>query len=124
MARCGCNELGRVMSQSTANTAQMMAEIAITFPTLKVRPLREFSSGYANAEGIWTGADGDMMPDGYPIFATTDPDPDLYDGYVHTGFLAWLEARGWAYDAYDGGTYFLVPLSYFDEPSTDAQLQA
>lgn len=106
----------KVLPHTTLSEAQMMAELRIVFPTLWMRPLREFSPQYAYSEGIWTGSDdGAEMPDGTPIFDTCCADPDEYDGTVHQGFIAWLGRRGWCYDRYDGATYFLVPNSYFDE---------
>lgn len=97
----------------------MRADLAATFPGIWMRPLREFGEQWKDVEGIWTGAEDEvLMPDGWPIFERLCcPDPDYYDGTVHHGFIAWLDARGWAYDQYDELTYFLVPASYFDAPS-------
>ncbi len=70
---------------------------------------------WKDAEGIWTGVGEISMPDGMPILWTLEcADPDYYDGHVHHAFIAWLKARGWAYEQYDGATLFVVPLSYFD----------
>lgn len=92
----------------------MLADLRATFPTLRTRPLSEFGEQWAHAGGIWTGQDTACMPDGLPIFSNLAYGEDGYDGPVHTGFLAWLEARGWGHEQYDGGTFFLVPLSCFE----------
>ncbi|WP_313457948.1 hypothetical protein [Achromobacter sp.] len=95
----------------------MRADLAATFPGLWMRPLRDFSGQWKDAEGIWMGADETAMPDGQPILWTLEcADPDNYDGHVHRAFVAWLKARGWAYELYDPATLFVVPLSYFDLP--------
>lgn len=100
----------------------MRADLAATFPGLWMRPLREFGEQWKDVEGIWTGAEDEvLMPDGLPIFETVSPDPDDYDGTVHHGFIAWLKARGWAWDRYDGSTYFLVPESYFGAPAVQTE---
>ncbi|CAB3855191.1 Uncharacterised protein [Achromobacter xylosoxidans] len=96
----------------------MRTDLAATFPGLWMRPLCEFGGQWKDAEGIWTGAEDEvLMPDGLPIFETVDPDFDEYDGTVHRGFIAWLESRNWGYERYDESTYFLVPLSHFHAPS-------
>lgn len=106
-----------ILPGAELDEAQMIAELRTVFPTLWMRPLRDFAKRYECSEGIWTGSDvGAEMPDGIPIFDTCCADPDEYDGTVHQGFIAWLGRRGWYYDRYDGATYFLVPNSYFDEP--------
>ncbi|MGW8306352.1 MAG: hypothetical protein ACWGIK_11095 [Achromobacter pulmonis] len=101
----------------------MRADLAATFPGLWMRPLREFGEQWEDVEGIWTGAEDEvLMPDGMPIFETVSPDPDDYDGTVHLGFIAWLDARGWSWDRYDGSTYFLVPDSYFGAPAVQEEV--
>lgn len=99
-------------------TVAMLAELSITFPKLWKRPLCEFGKDYAEVEGVWTGEDtGHVMPDGDPIFShladqwhdDADRDDAAYDGAVHTGFIAWLKARGWCVERHDGITYHLVP---------------
>ncbi|MFT0532246.1 hypothetical protein ACMHYJ_05335 [Castellaniella hirudinis] len=106
------------MADARLDTEQMMHELRIVFPTLWMRPLREFSPRFERSEGIWTGSDdGPEMPGGMPIFAMGCPDPDEYDGPVHQGFIAWLKGRGWSWDRWDESTFFLVPDSYFDLPA-------
>ena len=97
------------------STDQMLVELTITFPKLWKRRLSEFGKAYATTPGIWTGADAHHdMPDGDPIFDLLCPDDDFYDGFVHVGFIAWLDARGWGIERYDGDTFFLLPKSNFD----------
>ena len=98
------------------STDNMLADIAIVFPTLWTRRLSEFGSDYAGQEGIWTGADGDCMPGGEPLFSTMANGEAPYNGPVHEGFERWLENRGWAWEQYDGATFFLIPISAFAEP--------
>ncbi|RBL87882.1 hypothetical protein DDE05_00455 [Streptomyces cavourensis] len=100
----------------------MRTDLATTFPGLWMHPLREFGEQWKNAEGIWTRAEGEvLMPDGLPVFERVNPDFDDYDGTVHHGFIAWLKARGWAWDRYDGSTYFLVSESNFGAPTLPAE---
>lgn len=92
----------------------MRADLAATFPGLWMRPLSEFGGQWKGAEGIWAGGDDTAMPDGLPILWTLEcADPDYYDGHVHHAFVAWLTARGWAYERHDAATLFIVPASYF-----------
>jgi hypothetical protein len=95
---------------------EMTVALAAAYPRLQRRPLREFGGRWAHIDGIWTGgtgSSGDMMPDGFPIFSTLYSGHPEYDGPVHAGFEAWLEARGWGSEWYDGDTFFLMPLNYF-----------
>jgi hypothetical protein len=62
------------------------------------------------------------MPDGLPIFNhlrmhgdSQDPSDGSYDGGVHDGFTAWLEARGWYVENYDGETHLVIPIAYATE---------
>lgn len=99
------------------NTEQMIRELSIVFPSLRMRPLSDFGPAWVGQEGIWTGGGEAQMPDGEPIFDICDRlGCDEHDMGVHNGFTAWLALRGWAHDRYDNGTFFLVPNSYFDEP--------
>lgn len=100
---------------------QMAAELTITFRITRLISLPEWGPKHGAHGGFVVGTEG-QMPDGEPMFTELPGDDDGYDGFIHKGFSAWLEARGWAYDAYDGGTFFLVPLSYFDEPKTEQTL--
>lgn len=43
-----------------------------------------------------------------------DCDPP-YDGYLHTGFIAWAEEHGWHVEVYEPGTLFLMPLASIKE---------
>lgn len=95
------------------STEQMLADLKATYPTLWTKPLSEFGAAWVGSEGVWTGVDGDEMPDGMPIFMTASPDPDFYDGIVNHGFVRWLEERGWDYELYDGATIHLRPQSAF-----------
>lgn len=97
--------------------AAMLADLSASFPALEKRPLSEFSSAYAGQDGVVVCGDVPrMLETGEPIFCWIGGCAEgSYDGYIHTGFVAWLEARGWAWECYDIGTMFLVPESYFAE---------
>ena len=91
----------------------MHTDLRLTFPALRTRPLQDFGvRGFT--EGFWTDEESaHSMPDGLRIFdnisALAGDDAPDYDGTVHAGFVAWLDARGWYVERYDGLTYFLVP---------------
>lgn len=93
----------------------MMADLRATFPSLSLRSLSEFDDQWAHVGGFVYGPSDAHMPDGLPICSTRACGEIGYDGPMHTGFIGWLEARGWGWEQYDGGTFFLVPLSYFNE---------
>lgn len=85
---------------------ELIADLKAAYPKLFVRPLAEFGAqGWT--EGVWTGGEA-LMPDGLPIFTGIHNDCDEYDGFVHAGFAAWLESRGWYIEPYDAGTFFIV----------------
>ena len=89
-------------------TADMLIELRRLCPGIWARPLREFNPQHD--EGIWTGMDGQhAVPDGLPMFCSFANGCDGYNGPVHTGFEAWLAARGWWAENYDGATFFLLP---------------
>lgn len=99
--------------------AAMLADLSASFPAMKKRPLAEFSQEFAAQDGVWVCGDPPTMPGtAEPIFCWMGSgycadEEGLYDGYIHTGFVAWLEARGWFWECYDIGTALLVPDSYF-----------
>lgn len=95
------------------STEQMLADLKATYPSLWAKPLSEYGNAWRDCEGVWTGAEGDPMPDGTPIFMTISPDPDLYDGVVNRKFIEWLQGRGWHYELHDGETVHLRPISAF-----------
>jgi hypothetical protein len=96
------------MERTGASEAALIADLVATFPGIHARPLREFGAAGFD-QGVWTGGEA-LMPDGLPIFSPLMQGEDTHDGGVHTGFTAWLEARGWYLENYDGGTYMIVPL--------------
>lgn len=108
-----------ILPGAELSEALMMAGLAATYPDLEIRPLRDFGSQWVDKTGVWTGGGEAVMPDGCPIFndLTSSDSEGNYDGFVHTGFLAWLGRRGWGYEHYDGATFLLVPMSHFDPPS-------
>ena len=108
---CGVSR-GIDMKQEIS-TEQMLRDIKDSFPTLWAKPLSEFGDSYRGMEGVWTGAGGDEMEDGMPIFMTASPDPDFYDGIVNLKFIEWLDKRGWYYELHDGETVHLRPNSWF-----------
>ena len=89
-------------------TADMLIDLRRLCPGIWARTLHEFSP--IDTEGIWTGIDGaHVMPDDLPMFCSFANGCDGYNGPVHTGFEAWLAARGWWVENYDGATFFLLP---------------
>lgn len=104
-------------------TEQMLKELSITFPSLRKRPLSEFGNSYVGMPGVWTGADGDLMPDGEQIFNTISNggEAPYWNPPTHEAFEAWLANKGWGWENYDGGTIFLLPNSSYD--FLDAQFQ-
>lgn len=109
------------MTIESITQQQMLIDLSASFPALVKRPLAEFGADYAGKDGFWVTEQGQpMMPDSdESLFnwsggAVDDP---TYNGFMHTGFEAWLQARGWAWDCYDIGTIFLVPEAYFAEPA-------
>lgn len=96
------------------NTEQMMQELAITFPALWTRPLSDFGHAWTGMEGVWTGGQEALMPDGMSIFRGFHCDIEQYDGSVHVAFVEWLRRRGWACDEWDGMTFHLRPLVDLD----------
>lgn len=90
------------------STDTMLTELRRLCPGIRARPAREFAPYYP--EGIWTGLDGaHVMPDGLPMFCSFANGSDGYNGPIHTGFEAWLAARGWWVESYDGATFLLLP---------------
>ena len=88
----------------------LLADLKATFPGIFARPLGDFGAqGWGH--GVWTGADGTTMPDGLPIFSNLMEGEETHDGGVHTAFLAWLEARGWYVETWDGETHLIVPIA-------------
>jgi hypothetical protein len=94
---------------------QLLADLRATFPGIDARPLREFGTEWRNRPGVWTGGDSISMPDGLPIFSSMHCDDPHYNGYVHDGFEAWLQARGWYVETYDGGTFLILSLVELEE---------
>lgn len=98
------------MDNTLPSESSLLAELALTFPGLHKRPLREFGKNYAAMIGVWTGGPGDM-PDGLPIFNSTEFG-GAYDGHIHKEFLAWLERRGWYVENHDEATFLIIPIAY------------
>ena len=112
------------MTTHEISTDEMLQDLTIAFPALWKRRLSEFGTQYVGQEGVWTGADGPhVMPDGDPIFNTLahDGEAPYSNPPIHDGFEAWLLDRGWAWENYDGGTFFLLPLSAFIFPGDSAE---
>lgn len=100
------------MNKDIPSESALIADLIATYPGLHVRPVREFGADYRDWTGVWTGGPGDM-PDELPIFNELEHgSEDEWDGHVHKGFTAWLEARGWYIECYDAGTYFIIPIAY------------
>lgn len=90
----------------------LLRDLLATYPGIHARPLQEFGAQGFDY-GVWSGGEAEM-PDGLPIFTTLMYGEPTHDGGVHTGFLAWLELRGWYVENYDGETYMIVPLQSVD----------
>ena len=106
------------MIEKLPSESALIEEMKATYPGLHIRPVREFGKDYAHWIGVWTGGPGDM-PDGLPIFDSLrhhgdsdNPSDGAYDGGVHDGFSAWLEARGWYLENHDGATFLIIPIAY------------
>lgn len=94
----------------------LIADLQSSFPGLSVRPLREFGADGFDY-GVWTGVDSAArFADGSPLFVSPCFCADEYDGGIHTGFSAWLDARGWYIENYDGATLFIVPIALAADP--------
>jgi hypothetical protein len=92
---------------TAADEAKLISDLRATFPGLRVAPIAGQFDSYSK---IGARARGEAdMPDGLLIFTTLTNDADEYDGYVHEGFRAWLESRGWYYEVYDLGILDILP---------------
>lgn len=122
-------EKGIDMTENTTieiSQEQMIEDLNCSFPELMARPASNFSADYKDKPGVWTGGSEACMEDGHSIFSELAcPDPDVYDGVVHQGFVAWLDRRGWGCDHIDCGTFLLFPNSHWDEecPFDEAVLE-
>ena len=92
--------------------AKLRAEFRIAFPHCWVKPGEDFDGSTARV--LWSGEGSEIvMPaDKYgPEYLA--PAFDMYatgDDYifgVHKSLNDWAESRGYYWEAYDGGTYFL-----------------
>ena len=93
--------------KTKADEAQLISELLTTFPGLHVRPAAEWSPMYGC--GVWIGGDTVVMPDGLPIFTDLTGQADEYDGFLHTGFEAWVALRGWYIESVDPFTHIVLP---------------
>jgi hypothetical protein len=102
---------------------QLLADLQATFPGLNAQPLRTFGplktihKDPQNARGAWFKFQDDVgpfMPDGLPIALIpgpgVEPDENGYSSFIHDGFVAWLESRGWYIEMYDYGHYMIVSI--------------
>lgn len=110
--------------------AELLSELRATFPHLEtVRPLSDLQlPGYDH--GAWICDRSACMSDAKRIFLAPteagDSEPPGYTCFVHDGFLAWLEQRGWHVETCDYGSYMVVPLATLTDMSqspTAAPLQ-
>lgn len=89
---------------------KLIADLKKTFPSMHVRPLKEYGVSYMTY-GAWIGGDDCVMPDGLPVFDELQVfDSNTHEGGVHVGFAKWLEDRGWYYEKDDAGVYLIVPI--------------
>ena len=91
-----------------ADEARLIADLAATFPGTNPRSLRQWS-GRSTSFGACVCGEA-VMPDGCEIGPYIFPDSDEYDGWVHAGFEAWVEARGWYVELYEPGALHIVPI--------------
>ena len=106
------------MNKELPSESALISDLRATFPGMHIRPLREFGSDWRNRVGVWTGGTGDSdgcMPDGLAIFNTLAYGEEEYDGPIHTGFLIWLELRGWYIESYDAATHHIVAIAECEE---------
>ena len=111
------------MDDQFPSEESLIADLRATYPGLHVRPLREYGGTWKGSVGGWTGGPGDM-PDGLPIFNDLAYGEDGYDGGVHEGFTAWLEARGWYMECEDAGTYVVIPILAAQCDMSQAQIKS
>lgn len=85
---------------------QLIADIRVTFPTIRAAMREECVSKLST----WMigGESSAVMPDGLPVF-TDCLDAETHDGGVHTGFIMWLESRGWYLERHD--EFWFVPTA-------------
>lgn len=85
------------------NIEELMQDISATFPVIQ-RQLRE---GCLRGESVWMISNFEAdMPDGLPVFRDGSDD-ETYSCAVHTGFDAWLNARGWYLEREDD--FWFIP---------------
>ena len=86
--------------------AQLIADIRVTFPTIRAAMREECISKLST----WMigGESSVVMPDGAPVFSD-DFDLETHDGGVHTGFSMWIESRGWYLERQD--EFWFVPTA-------------
>ena len=100
------------MHKNFPSESALIADLKSAFPGLHIRPLREFGASGFDC-GVWTGMDSAVLfSDGKPMFLPAPVSVDGYDGGIHDGFTAWLDARGWYVENYDGETLFIVPVAH------------
>ena len=79
--------------------AQLIADIRVTFPTIRAAMREECISKLST----WMigGESSAVMPDGLPVFSDWQHYSETHDGGVHCAFASWLEFRGWYLERHD-----------------------
>lgn len=88
---------------------ELMEQLRTNFPNLYVRMSGKL---FSDRGTLWTGVHHDhVFHDGKQIFMDDSSGPIAgYDGGVHCGFTAWLEARGWYLENHDGESYVICAI--------------
>lgn len=94
--------------KNEADEARLISDLNATFPGVDATSLRQWS-GHSDCLGAVVSGEA-RMPDGLEIGPYIAPEIDEYDGYIHQGFEAWLNARGWYVELYEPGTLWVVPI--------------
>ena len=81
----------------------LIADISASFPEMLKRRTKYFDREALEVGGELAFADGE------PIFPYIAPDDESYDGFIHVGFVEWLDARGWVHEMHEPGLFLLLP---------------
>ncbi len=94
--------------KTASDEIALIAELQATFPGSRPVSLRTWQ-GHTDSIGVVVCGEAEVAP-GQPIGPYRYVDMPEYNGLIHTGFEAWLEARGWYAEVYEYGTLWILPL--------------
>ncbi|WP_338499912.1 hypothetical protein [Delftia tsuruhatensis] len=95
-------------TKTLIDEAALIADLNAHFPGAKAQSLSSWSSNPTQIGAVVSG-EAEIEP-GYCIGPSIYLDDEAYDGYIHRGFEAWCEVRGWCVETYEFGTLWVVPL--------------